>query len=131
MTERVLSRRTGEFLLVLLEQPRAIIAGAAINDLYPDIGKELRANGSLRPLSMVRSVQVIDDNGVTTHDLSWAPSTERHAYFDPADGWVTPDPEDLKVYRLDSRWWLAWLAGKLALENAGKPTELVADYAWD
>lgn len=131
MNERVLSRRTGEFLLVLLEQPRAIIAGAAMDDLDPDIGKELRANGSLRPLSVARSIQVIDDDGVTTRDLSWAPGVERYAYFDAVDGWVAPDPEVLMVYRFDSGWWLAWLADQLALENAGKPTELVPDHAWD
>ena len=131
LNERVLSRRTGEFLLVLLEQPRAIIAGAAMDDLDPDIGKELRANGSLRPLSVARSIQVIDDDGVTTRDLSWAPGVERYAYFDAVDGWVAPDPEVLMVYRFDSGWWLAWLADQLALENAGKPTELVPDHAWD
>ena len=131
MNERVLSRRTGEFLLVLLEQPRAIIAGAAIDDLDPDIGKDLRANGSLAPLSVARSIQVIDDDRVTTRDLSWAPGVERYAYFDAVDGWVAPDPEVLVVYRFDSGWWLAWLAGELALENAGKPAELVPDHAWD
>ena len=35
------------------------------------------------------------------------------------------------VYRFESGWWLAWLADQLALENAGKPTELVPDHAWD
>ena len=78
-----------------------------------------------------RSIQIVDDDGVTTRDLSWAPDVERYAYFDAADGWVAPDPEELKVYRLDSGWWLAWLADELALENAGKPTELVPDHAWD
>jgi hypothetical protein len=128
---QVLSRRTGEFLLVLLEQPQPAIAGAALEDLNPAIGTELRANGSLRPVLASRSIQIVDDNGISTLDLSWAPDVERYAYFDAADGWVAPDPEELKVYQLDSGWWLAWLADELALENAGKPTELVADHAWD
>lgn len=128
---RVLSRRTGEFLLALLEQPRPAIAGAALEDLDPGIGPELTANGSLRPVSASRSIQIADDNGISTLCLSWAPDVERYAYFDAADGWVAPDPEELQVYRLDISWWLAWLADQLALENAGKPTELISDHAWD
>ncbi len=128
---RVLSRKTGEFLLALLEQPRPAIAGTALEDLDPDIGTELTANGSLPPVSASRSIQIVDDNGVSTRDLSWAPGVERYAYFDAADGWVAPDANELQVYRLDTGWWLAWLVDELALENAGKPAELVADHAWD
>jgi hypothetical protein len=128
---RVLSRKTGEFLLALLEQPRPAIAGTALEDLDPDIGTELTANGSLPPVSASRSIQIVDDNGVSTRDLNWAPGVERYAYFDAADGWVAPDADELQVYRLDTGWWLAWLADELALENAGKPAELVADHAWD
>lgn len=126
-----LSRSTGEFVLALLEQPRSAIAGAAMEDLHPEIGNELRANGSLRPLSVARSIQVIDDDGVKTRDLCWAPGVERYACFDAADGWITPDPDHLTAYGFDSRWWLAWLVDELALENAGKPAELVPDHAWD
>lgn len=131
MTARVgLSRRTGEFLLALLEQPQPAVAGGALEDLDPAIGAELTANGSLRPLSPCQSIQIIGDDGAITRDLDWADG-ERFAYFDAADGWVAPDPEELKVYRLDTGWWLAWLARELSLENAGKPTVLVPDHAWD
>ena len=131
MTARVgLSRRTGEFLLALLEQPRPAVAGGALEDLDPHIGAELTANGSLQLLSSRQSIHIIGDDGAITRDLDWADG-ERLAYFDAADGWVAPDPEELKVYRLDTGWWLAWLAGELSLENAGKPIVLVPDHAWD
>jgi hypothetical protein len=102
-----------------------------LEDLDPDIGAELTANGSLQLLSFRQSIQIIGDDGAITRDVDWAPNVERLAYFDAADGWVVPDPEELKVYRLDTGWWLAWLAGELALESAGKPAELVPDHAWD
>lgn len=127
----MLSRKTGEFLLALLEQPQPAIAGAALEDLDPDFGTELTANGSLRRVSTSRSIQIVDDNGISRLDLNWASDVERYAYFDAADGWVAPDSEELQVYRLDTSWWLAWLADQLALENAGKPTEIVPDHAWD
>lgn len=84
---RVLSRKTGEFLLALLEQPRPAIAGTALEGPHPDIGTELKANSSLPPVSASRSIQIADDNGISTLCLSWAPDVERYAYFDAADGW--------------------------------------------
>ena len=129
--KRTLSRSAGEFLLALLEQPRPAIVGSVLKDLDQDIVAELRTNGSLRQAAVSRAIQIVGDDGVSTVNLTWEPHLERYAYFDAADGWVAPDPEELKVYRLDSGWWLAWLATELALVAAGKPTELVADHAWD
>jgi hypothetical protein len=77
----VLSRRTGEFVLALLEQPRLAIAGSVLEDLDQDIAAELRTNGSLQPASVSRSIQIVDDNGISTLDLSWVPDVERYAYF--------------------------------------------------
>jgi hypothetical protein len=102
-----------------------------MEDLDPDISTELKSNGSLQPAAVSRSIQIVDSHRVSMVDLTWVPDLERYAYFDAADGWMAPDPEELKVSRLDTGWWLAWLATELALENAGKPTELVAEHAWD
>jgi hypothetical protein len=119
--KRTLSRSAGEFLLALLEQPRPAIVGSVLKDLDQDIVAELRTNGSLRQAAVSRAIQIVGDDGVSTVNLTWEPHLERYAYFDAADGWVAPDPEELKVYRLDSGWWLAWLATELALVAAGNP----------
>lgn len=126
-----LARNAGELLLALLEQRRPAVTCSVFADLDPDIGLQLRSSGCLRRTSVRQSIQIVDAGGAAAVDLQWLNAHERYGYFDPADGWVTPDPEEITVYRLDASWWLAWLTAELDLINAGRPIELVADHAWD
>ena len=126
-----LARNAGELLLALLEQRQPAIAGSVLADLDPDIRLQLRSSGCLQRTSVRQSIQVVGEAGAAAVDLTWLGDRECYGYFDPADGWVIPDPEEITLYRLDTAWWLAWLTAELDLINAGRPIELVPDHAWD
>lgn len=126
-----LARNAGELLLALLEQRRPAIAGSVLADLDHDIAIPLRSAGCLQRTSVRQSIQIVDEAGAAAVDLQWLTTPGRYGYFDAADGWVTPDPEEITLYRLDARWWLAWLTAELLLINSGRPIELVGDHAWD
>ena len=126
-----LARNAGELLLALLEQRQPAIAGSVLADLDPNIRFQLRGSGCLQRTSVRQSIQVVGEAGAAAVDLTWLGDRECYGHFDPADGWVIPDPEEITLYRLDTAWWLAWLTAELDLINAGRPIELVADHAWD
>lgn len=126
-----LARNAGELLLALLEQRQPAIAGSVLAHLDPNIRFQLRGSGCLQRTSVRQSILVVGEAEAAAFDLQWLDTHQRYGHFDPADGWVIPDPEEITLYRLDTAWWLAWLTAELDLINAGRPIELVADHTWD
>ena len=126
-----LSRRDGELLLRLLEQNSLIITGTALEEMSFEVQSALINVGALEGHGVGRAVPTADDGGPTFRDLTWHPDQKAYGYFDASDGRVVFAPESQMLFRVALPWWLAWLAGSLALTNSGKPTELVRAAAWD
>lgn len=123
-----LSRAAGEWLLCLLDRRRSAASGAALRELPQFVQSELM-EGSWLSQSVRNATAAIGGDGYL--DLVWQPDRQAYAYFDAADGLVTVDAAALARWDLNVPRWLAWLGDCLDLANAGNPTEIVADIAWD
>jgi hypothetical protein len=126
-----LSRHDGELLLRLLERKRSVIAAAALEELFPEAPSTPLSIGALERCGTSRTVIVAGNDGPEFRDLSWEPDSHAYGYFDAADRNVVLAPEALTLFRVNLRWWLAWLANGLGLTNSGQPTEIVPACAWD
>jgi hypothetical protein len=126
-----LSRRGGELLLRLLEQSRAVITAAALEELPSEVRSTLINLGALERHGPARAALVAGDYGPTFRDLTWQADQNASGYFDASDGNIVIAPEAQMLFRAALPWWLAWLAASLALTNSSQPTELVPASAWD
>lgn len=126
-----LSRRGGELLLRLLEQSRAVIAAAALEELLPDAWSTLLNVGALEAHGASRAAIVADDDGPQYRPLAWQADRNAYGYFDASDGSVVLAPEAQALFRVNQLWWLAWLATAIDLTNSSQPTEIVPACAWD
>ena len=84
--KRALSRRTGEFVLALLEQPRPGIIGSVLEDIDQAVAEDLRTTGILQPASVFPSTQIVNDDGVSMVDLTWASDLDTLTSVPPMAG---------------------------------------------
>ena len=126
-----LSRRGGELVLRLLERNRPVIAAAALEELLPEAWSTLLNVGALERHGSSRAAIVADDDGPRYQALAWQADRNAYGYFDASDGSVVLAPEAQALFRVNQRWWLAWLAAAIDLTNSSGPTEIVSACAWD
>lgn len=127
----VLSRHDGELLLRLLERKRSVIAAPALEELFPETPSTLLSLGALETCGTSRTTIVAGNNGPEFRNLAWEPDRNAYGYFDAADGNVVLAPEAQTLFRVNQRWWLAWLGYALNLTNSSQPTEIVPERTWD
>lgn len=63
--------------------------------------------------------------------LTWSSELSGYGYFSPTAGLVRIDDERLLRFKLDTSWFLQWVARDLGSATGARPVCLIADRYWD
>ena len=118
-------------LCAIAERPDAEISGAVLNNYAGAAGEQLLQAGLLKRIGDVAAAVSMSDHADEVVSLSHSPVDGAIGYFSPESGWMSPQPGETAVYRLQfSALFLAML-GDLDCSLIERPRELSKGLVWD
>jgi hypothetical protein len=120
-----------DLLLSITESPGMAISATALHDFHKEAGPALLAAGAIKPdgFEAVTVSQADLDDAIVS--LTWSSELGGYAYFSPTAGVVRIDDDNLRRFRLDTSWFLQWIARHLGSGAGAHAVCLFTDRFWD
>ncbi len=125
-----LDREAVELLFSIIESPEMAISATAL-DFHKRAGEDLLTAGAIEAdgFEAVAASQADHDDAIVS--LVWSAELRGYAYFSPSAGLVRIDDDRLRFFKLDTSWFLRWIARHLGFGNGAHPVCLITDRCWD
>jgi hypothetical protein len=120
-----------DLVLSIAESRGMAISATALDDFHKELGPALLAAGAIKldGFEAVAVPQSDHDDAIVS--LTWSSELRGYAYFSPTAGLVRIDDDRLRRFKLDTSWFLQWVARHLGSGTGAQPVCLIADRFWD
>lgn len=120
-----------DLLLAVLETPDGVLAGAVLEDRYPDAGKTLTTAGLLVPAGHEEVAASLADHDDVPVSLVRSADGSGFGYFSPTAGWVKVVDSSLVRYRVRPEHLAALFGAQLGVAGRTQVLPLVPDHLWE